>query len=221
MSRGNMSETKKSKRSYTSTRRQFQAKETRRIIIEAARSLFYERGYNNATIDAIAKKARVAPETIYAIFGNKQAILMSLIQATLAGDYEIGAFLERPFIKDAEKVNNQQQLIMKFAIDMYKIMCRMSPIFALLRSTAKTDPEIMAVLNTLLKERLEGMSFFVNQLIRIGPILNQSLPDQAATTVFAISSAEVFDLLTHDLAWSEDQYISWLSKSLERLIISC
>lgn len=214
-----MPDTSRPKRSYNSTRRKNQANETRRMIVEAARKLFYELGFTNATIDAIAQEAGVASETIYAIFGNKQAILMNLIQATLVGDYEKVPLLERQFIKDAINETDQQQLIKKFASDIYKIMQRMSPIFALLRSTAKTDPEIMALLNKLLMERLGGMSFFVNQLSRIGPLKEQILTDQAQVTVWAISSAEVFTLMTQDLGWSEQKYTTWLSSTLERLLI--
>ena len=207
------------KRAYNSTRRKNQAKETRRMIIEAARKLFYELGYNYATIDAIAREAGVAAETIYAIFGNKQTILMNLIQVTVVGDDENIPLLERPFIKDALKITDQLQLIKKFASDIYTIMQRMSPVFALLRSTARTDPEIMALMNKLLMERLDGMSFFVNQLNRIGPMKEQTLTNQANVSVWAISSAEVFTLLTQDLGWSKEEYTAWLSSSLTRLLI--
>ncbi len=214
-----MSEPAKPKRSYTSTRRKSQAKETRRLIIEAAKSLFYERGFNNATIEAIAEKAGVAPETIYAVFGNKQAILLKLIETTLVGDMDPTHLLARPFIIETLNESDQKLLIKKFASDIYIIMTRMSPIFSLLQTTSKSDPEIMTMLNKLLKERLEGMAFFVNQLQRIGPIREQMLPDQAPVSVWAISSAEIFDLLTQKLNWSEEQYIAWLSNSLERLLL--
>ena len=214
-----MTESSRPKRAYNSTRRKNQANETRRMIVEAARRLFYELGYNNATIEAIALEAGVAAETIYAVFGNKQAILMDLIQVTLLGDDENVPLLERPFIKQSLKETDQLQLIKKFAADMYAIMQRMSPVFALLRSTAKTDPEIMALLNKLLMERLGGMSFFINQLSRIGPLKEQMIADQAQVSVWAISSAEVFTLLVQDLGWSEQKYTAWLSSSLERLLI--
>lgn len=214
-----MTSSSKPKRSYTSTRRKNQANETRRIIVEAARKLFYEFGYTNATIEAIAQEAGVAAETIYAVFGNKQAILMDLIRVALVGDDENVPLLERQFIKDARNETDQLKLIKKFTTDIYTIMQRMSPLFALLRSTAKSDPEIMALLNKILQERLGGMSFFINQLSRIGPLKEQILTDQAQATVWAISSAEVFTLMTQDLGWSEQEYITWLSSSLERLLI--
>ena len=56
------------KRKYDSTRRQSQARETRWRILKAAETLFLERGYAGATVEAIATRADVAPETIYASF---------------------------------------------------------------------------------------------------------------------------------------------------------
>ena len=215
-----MTQTPKPKRTYTSTRRRTQAKQTRRLILSAARKLFDERGYNNATIDAIAQEAGVAPETIYAGFGSKQGVLRNLVQISLVGDDAPVPLMERSFIKDAVQETDQRHLISKFANDMYQIMTRMSPIFALLRATAKTDPEIEAMLKKMLDDRLAGMAYFVDHLRRIGPLNDQILPEQAKVSVWAISSAEVFDLLTKDLGWTEAEYVTWLSSSLERLLLS-
>jgi TetR/AcrR family transcriptional regulator of autoinduction and epiphytic fitness len=214
-----MTQSSKPNRTYNSSRRRLQAAQTRRLIIESARKLFYERGYASATIEAIAQEAGVASETIYAVFGNKQAILRNLVGITLVGDDEPVPLLERPFIKEAGLETDQRNLINKFAKDIYQIMSRMSPIFSLLRTTAKTDAEIAALLTRLLNERLGGMSFFVDQLNRIGPLREQALPDQARASVWALSSAEVFDLLTRDLGWSEERYIRWLSDSLVQLLL--
>ncbi len=207
------------KRTYTSGRRRLQADQTRRSILEAARKLFYSRGYASATIEAIAQEAGVAPETIYAVFGSKPAILRALVDVTFAGDEEPVPLLERSFSLTAAEETDQRRLVELFAVNIYRIMARMSPVFALLRTTAKTDPEIAALLARLLHERLGGMSFFVEQLSRIDPLRGQLPADQASATVWAISSAEVFDLLTRDLGWSEEQYVTWLSSTLVRLLL--
>src|SRR5512138_1891149 len=67
------------KREYDSSRRQAQASETRRRILEAAHKLFMERGYAGATAEAIASEAGVSAQTIYAIFKNKKKMLVSLM----------------------------------------------------------------------------------------------------------------------------------------------
>lgn len=229
-----MSQSPAPKRSYSSTRRRVQAGQTRRLILEAARRLFYERGYASATIESIAQNAGVAQETVYAVFGSKQKILRSLVDVTLVGDEEPVPLLQRPFIQAAALETDQRRLVEKFARDIYQIMVRMSPLFALLRATAKTDPEIASLLAGLLRERLKGMAFFVNQLRRIGPVRGPAgvdstpaVPSQVGpstegpveASVWVLSSAEVFDLLTGELGWNEEQYVAWLSDSLARLLL--
>ena len=54
------------------------AADTRRRITTAALDLFTEHGFG-ATITAIAERAGVAPQTIYATFGTKGAILQALL----------------------------------------------------------------------------------------------------------------------------------------------
>lgn len=214
-----MSKSTATKRPYSSTRRRDQADQTRRQILEAARALFFERGFNGASIEAIAQHAGVAPETIYATFGNKEAILLALAKVTLVGDYEPTPLLDRPLVQDATKEIDQHHLLEKFARDMYQIMTRMSPMFALLRETSKTNPEIGVILKRMLIERFDNMSFVENLLKRMGSIREQTLPDQAKATLWALSSAEVFDLLTHNLGWTKEKYIAWLSDSLIRLLL--
>src|SRR5947208_2674838 len=94
MSRGMKNQTS-TKRKYDSSRRQAQARETQRQIVEAARRLFIERGYMGTTIEQIAAEAGVAVETIYATFGNKRAVLARLVDISVVGDDEPGPLLER------------------------------------------------------------------------------------------------------------------------------
>jgi TetR/AcrR family transcriptional regulator, regulator of autoinduction and epiphytic fitness len=214
-----MTETPKPKRTYTSTRRQLQARQTRRLILEEARKLFDERGYEGTTIEAIAQQAGVAPETIYAVFGSKLAILKKLVEVTLVGDDQPTPLLERPFIRENFEETDPRQFIRRFAETIYPIMLRMAPVFALLKSTAKSDPEIASLRERLLKERLSGMSMFVHQLQRLVALREGLLPTEASAAAWTLSSAEVFDLLTRDLGWGEEQYTGWLSDALERLLL--
>ncbi|HEX7974994.1 MAG TPA: hypothetical protein VF498_11335, partial [Anaerolineales bacterium] len=106
-----------------------------------------------------------------------------------------------------------------FSTDIYEIMERMCPVFSLLRTTAKNDPEIAALQQKLLEERLGGMTFMVEHLARAGPLRLGVSPSQAAETVWVISSAEVFQLLTVDRGWDKKRYVAWLSDSLARLLL--
>src|SRR5215469_6730517 len=65
-------------RPYRSPLREQRAADTRRRIANAALELFTEHGFG-ATVTAIAERAGVAPQTVYATFGTKGAILLALL----------------------------------------------------------------------------------------------------------------------------------------------
>lgn len=209
----------KPKRSYRSTHRQEQARQTRLKILAEARKLFIAQGYASTTIEAIAREAGVSPETIYAAFGSKLNLLARLVDISVVGDEDPVPLLQREIIQSARQETDQHHLIQKFAADIHEIMTRMSPIFALLRATEKTDPDIAALLQRLLNERLAGMGFFVEQLIRISPLREGLSPSLAAETAWVVTSGEVFQLLTVDRGWSREQYIQWLVDILTRTLL--
>jgi AcrR family transcriptional regulator len=209
----------RTKRAYNSSRRKEQALETRRQIVEAARPLFIERGYAGATIDAIAQNAGVAPETVYAAFGSKRAILAGVFEVSLVGDDLPIPLLERPGPQEAMLETDQHRQIELFAADIYNIMSRVAPLFDVMRVAAKTEPEIAQMLENILRARVQGMMAFVRALIKNGPLRPGITAEKAAETVWALTSAEVFTLLQTNRGWSEEEHKQWLADSLTRLLL--
>ena len=207
------------KRTYDSSRRKKQARQTRQQIIEAARTLFTSRGYTGATIEAIAQEAGVAVETIYATFGNKREILSSLISVSLVGDDDPTPLLQRQGPLNALQEKNQHRQIQQFASDMTEIMGRVAPLFEVMRSAAKTEPDIAIMLQKLLSERVGGMKVFIHALISNGPVRDGLSLEDAAETVWALSSGEVYTLLVKDRGWPTEKYRQWLADSLSTLLL--
>lgn len=54
--------------------------EVRRNILSAAKNLFYEKGYSNASIRDIAKQAGITEGNVYRYFTNKEHILEGIVQ---------------------------------------------------------------------------------------------------------------------------------------------
>jgi AcrR family transcriptional regulator len=214
-----MTPPKKTKRHYNSTRRKAQARETRLKIVEAARKLFTEYGYSGATIEAIAQEAGVATETIYAVFGNKRAILARLIDISVGGDDEAIPLLERPGPQAVLQEPDPRQQLHLFAHDISTILERMAPIFEIMRLAAKTEPDIADLLQNLLRERLHNMEIFVQSLSKHGLLRDRLTETQAAETVWTLTSPEVFRLLIADRGWSREQYSQWLADALVRLLL--
>jgi AcrR family transcriptional regulator len=66
------------------TRRQRQKAETRSIILDVARNLFEEDGFDATTVRAVAERAGVALGTIFSHFPDKGALLIAAVLDDLA-----------------------------------------------------------------------------------------------------------------------------------------
>jgi len=207
------------KRAYNSTRRQAQALETQLLVVEAARKQFIERGYSGTSIEAIAQEAGVAAETIYSAFGNKKSILSRVVDVSVVGDGEPVPLLVRSQIKEIELEKDQKRQIQMFATRIQIIMSRVAPLFEVMRSASKTEPEIASILKKYLAGRMQGMSYFIDCVMANGP-LRKNLDKQTATeTTWALTSAEMYSLLRMDQGWTAEEYEFWLTETLTRLLL--
>ena len=207
------------KRRYNSTRRQTQARETRRLILEAARKLFTTRGYAGTTIEALAHEAGVAVETVYATFGSKRAVLTRLVDILVLGDEEPTPLLERPDPQAVRQEPDQRRQIRLFARGMSAIMERAGPLWGVIRAAADTDAEIAATLRRMLTSRRDNLLAFVGWVERNGPLRAGLNTEEATDTVWSVSSAEVHHLLTVDRGWPRERYEQWLGNSLIALLL--
>ena len=75
-------------------RRARQKSEVRAQILDAARALIREQGYDSVTIRAIASRIEFSPMALYNYFPDKDAILTELAEAGFAELVRVGAKLE-------------------------------------------------------------------------------------------------------------------------------
>jgi AcrR family transcriptional regulator len=206
-------------RKYDSTRRQAQARQTHLQIAEAARVLFLERGYGGTTIEAIAEKAGVAPETVYASFKNKRNVLSFLFDISIGGDDEDIRLLDRPDPQAVLKETDQQRQLRLFATGINQILQRAAPVFEILRIAAKTEPEIADLVQRLLRERMTNMSVVAKSVAANGPLREGLNRTRAAELIWAMTSPELYLLFNRDRGWTDEQYIHWLTETLVRLLL--
>lgn len=208
------------KRPYASQRREAQAAETRLHVLVAARRLFNEHGYTGTTISTIAVEAKVSPETVYAIFGTKRALLAELVGMSVLGEGSSKPLLEQEGPQEVRRSKNQHEQIRLFAAGMRQIMPRVGPIFQVMHTAASTEPEIATLLGQVLEQRLEAMRGFVRMVSANGPLRQGVDAQSGAEAVWALSSAEVHWLLTVDRGWSGDHYEKWLADTLDVILLS-
>ena len=63
----------------TKARREREKEERRQSILRAAREVFFENGFHQATVEAVAERAEVSKGTVYLYFESKETILAHLL----------------------------------------------------------------------------------------------------------------------------------------------
>lgn len=207
------------KRSYRSQKRTEQARETRRQILAAARDLFVVSGYSGTTVDAIARGAGVAPETVFAIFKNKRAILADVLEIAVGGDDQQIPLLQRDNPQQAIHEPDQRKQIHIFSTGITEIVSRVAPIFEIMKAAAKTEPEIDALVKGVYENRFRNIHQFVSSLEAHGPIRAGLDQNSATETAWALSSPDMYNLLTTARGWTKVQFASWLEDSLVHLLL--
>ena len=211
---------KTSKREYDSSRRQAQAKETRRYILEAARKLFTERGYAGATAEAVAAEAGVSAQTIYAIFKNKKKLLVSLMNVSPAtGMEDHTPMSERAHVQAVGQEHDQRRQLQMFAQVVASNLNQVAGVFEVIADAARIEPDFERIVQKLNKQRLEHMTFAVQQIAANGPFRVNMDETHARDIVWTLTSGEVFLLLTRDRGWSKEQYADWLADMLIRALL--
>jgi AcrR family transcriptional regulator len=211
-----MAEAVKARRRYHSPRRQEQAQQTRRRILQAAYDLFVERGYGGATIVAIAERAGTAAETIYAVFENKPQLLGEVVVASIRGDEDIPV-IEQPGPQAILAMSDQREQVHGFAVDVAERQERGAPLVDVFVGAARSVPMLAELSASLREQRWESLGMFVDALLRNGPLRHER--ETAVDTVWTLADGSIYILLTEHRGWSSAQYAAWLEDTLAATLL--
>lgn len=205
------------KRSYSSARREAQARETRRSILAAAHELFVAGGYAGSTIPVIAERAGVAVPTVYATFGNKRELLRQLIETTITGGDDALPITEGA---EAQAIAAEPDARRRASLDAAlsrSIIQRVAPIVRVATEAAASDPELAAMMETVKAARRKEM--VASARILAGSDGLRGSHDEAAATLYVLHSPQVADMLMGDFGWSPQRYEKWLARMILETVI--
>jgi AcrR family transcriptional regulator len=209
----------KAGRPYDSKLRKQQASQTRLRILDAAQRLFAERGYAASTIEAIAKEAGVAVDTVYAAFSSKRGVLKTLLDVRVGGDDAPIDLLDRPGPQAVRREPNQRRQIAAFAEDIGAIIERARPVDDIIRGAAAVDADIAAFRTKAQEHRFGNMRQLVSWLAANGSLRSGLTQEEAAGIVWTMTSPEVHRLLRVNRGWTPERYSTWLRDSLTRILL--
>lgn len=201
------------KRKYDSGRRRRQAEETKKQIVEAARRLFAEHGYAATTINVIAQAGQVAPQTVYAIFGSKRALLSALIDA-MELEAELPTLLENLRAAQDEPLR-QLDLIVDFN---RRLFSRGLDVLEIMRSAAAAEPDLVAAWSEGEERRRQGQRPLVQSWHANGVLKPNVTVAMAADVLWTLTGPDVFRLLVAESGWSPRRYAIWLQETLRTIL---
>jgi AcrR family transcriptional regulator len=115
-------------------------------VVDAARALFLDRGYQATTIDAISERSDVPPATVYRLFSSKLGILKALLDVSIAGDDRARSVPERAEVAALLAEKDTARLLSGFAAVTVAINVRSSDVYRILSSASGSDPAAAALL---------------------------------------------------------------------------
>ena len=199
---------------------QARTRRTRAAVVEAARTLFLERGYGATTIEAIGESSDTPQATVYRLFSSKVGILKALLDVSIAGDDEGVAILNRPDVRSLLSEQDPRSQLAGFAAMLRDLMGRSAPVHRILADAARSDPEAASLLAEVARQRHEGQRRIARSLARSGALRPGLRERDAADLVHALASPEVYGLLVLDRGWSGERYETWLRELLTHQLLT-
>ena len=186
----------------------------RAAVVDAARTLFLERGYGATTIEAISGLADVPVATVYRLFSSKHGILKSLLDQSIVGDDRDVPMVDRPPVRALLAEQDPKQQLAGFVALTAGVNAAVAPLYRVLVSAAGNDADAAALLDTLTSQRQQGQRRIARALARAGALRSGLRERDAADIIHALLSPELYRLLVIDRGWTTERYQPWLTKTL-------
>lgn len=186
----------------------------RRAVLDAARALFLERGYDGTTIEGISSRSEIPQATVYRLFSSKKGILKALLDTSIAGDDEPVPVAERPVVRSMLDAARPADALAQLAAISVTINSRTAPIYRILVSAASSDPGVAAILDELTRQRQEGQGRVAAALADARALRPGMQAQDAGDVIHALASPELYQLLVVDRAWPAERYERWLADAL-------
>ena len=206
------------KRRYDATGRRQGAARTRAAILDAARQLFTERGYAATPMTAIADRAGVALDTVYASVGRKPELARLLVETAISGTDQAIPAEQRDYVRAIQAAPDPGTKIAIYAAAVAAIAPRLALVLAIIQQAARDEPELARLWTQVAERRAANMRRFVADLATAAPLRLD--PDQAADIVWATNSAEMYQLLVGQRGWSPQRYERFLADTWRRLLLA-
>ena len=157
---------------------------------------------------------------MYAVFGNKRAILVAILETRVVGDDDDAALSEREEWKVVQGQREPRAAIRAFAHANRTVLDRIATVWAVLHDAAAVDPDLRSLEALSQQQRYSDLRLVAQTLLGLGPLRSGVSLDRATDTIWAIASPDLCLQLVTERGWSADEYEVWLGDILEAALLS-
>jgi AcrR family transcriptional regulator len=197
-------------------RREASKKETRRLILKAARTIFARKGMEECTIRDIAAKAGVSPASVVVHFKSKTALL----EEALCGDIE-SAFSE--IVASMPEDFKLLDRLIHLSKGFLKLYDKNRDLYrALIRSTVFEPSGETPLTSKLSEQYIQFLSHIIEEQKTLGIILPEVDCRIAAASIFSLYMGALImllrmpemtvDMVSDILASMTDQYLNGITR---------
>lgn len=195
---------------------------SRQRLVVAAGEVFGEHGYTGATVQAIAARAGVSLQTLYAAWGSKRSLLRAHLEFTMTGSATAvsdGRWVPQVRAEVSAGLDPDPEARLRALAAFFRMVAgRVGPVWRLYRDAAAVDPEIAADHAELERERrrtLEGVLAGLDD----GHLRPGLARDAAVDTLLVLVSPTTYECLVSDRGYSLDEFEAWLADSLVSVLL--
>ncbi|MGW5240981.1 TetR/AcrR family transcriptional regulator [Monashia sp. NPDC004114] len=207
----------KTPRTYDSSRRREQARQSRARVVQAAERLFLANGYAATSISAVAEAADVSVDTIYKSFGGKPGLVRAIVGRAIEGEGPVPAEHRSDALQAQE--TDPRRIIAGWGRFVTELAPRASPLLLLVRAAAGSDPELQSLLDDIDAERLRRMTANARRLQRAGHLRSDVSVAAAADIMWTYSSAELYELLVMRRGMPLDRYGRFVADAMTAALL--
>ena len=201
-------------------KRAAKARRTRLQILEAAGRRFVAHGYGATSLQAIADEADVAVQTVYAVFGNKRALLQELLDVAIAGDDEQIAVNQREWMQAVFSAPTATERLRAYASAVRAIHERAGDLFGVLEVAASVDPDLVEFAHETDQRRRTGARSVIEGLTTVGALRPGLTVDRAIDVLWLLNGSGVFRQLVRRSGWTPDDYETWLATAMTEQLLA-
>jgi AcrR family transcriptional regulator len=208
----------KSKRAARGGLRQDHVALTEQRILEAATSLFVDRGYVGTSLLAVAEAAGVAPRTVYVRFGSKAQLLVRCIETSIVGDQQPAPLLDRASVRPGLRGATLEIRIDALASTAGAIMRRSAALFAVGSQAAAVEPEMAAMERVGMQQTLHDFRVVAERMAADGLLPAGMTAEEVTDLLWVVAGPRTMVSLRNDRGWSADQFTTWVGSALRAVL---